>query len=72
MTTATFQKGDRVEFKELPEAAAGKIIALWKRGLPYGRLEERAHLPRQDYHRERECHSKEGGLSPQCARFTLT
>ena len=23
MTTATFQKGDRVEFKEFPEVAAG-------------------------------------------------
>jgi len=32
MTTATFQKGDRVEFKEFPEVAAGKIVGLWKRG----------------------------------------
>ncbi len=32
MTTATFQKGDRVEFKEFPEVAAGKIVELWKRG----------------------------------------
>ncbi len=32
MTTATFQKGDRVEFKEFPEVAAGKIVALWRRG----------------------------------------
>jgi len=32
MTTAAFQKGDRIEFKEFPEAAEGKIVALWKRG----------------------------------------
>ena len=32
MTTATFQKGDRVEFKEFPEVAAGTIVGLWKRG----------------------------------------
>ena len=32
MTTATFQKGDRVEFKEFPEVAAGQIVELWKRG----------------------------------------
>jgi hypothetical protein len=32
VTTATFQKGDRVEFKEFPEVAAGKIVGLWKRG----------------------------------------
>ena len=32
MTTATFQKGDRVEFKEFPEVGAGKIVGLWKRG----------------------------------------
>jgi len=28
MTTAAFQKGDRVEFKEFPEVAAGKIVGL--------------------------------------------
>ncbi len=33
MTTATFQKGDRVEFKELPEVAAGKVA--WESGLTY-------------------------------------
>lgn len=32
MTTATFQKGDRVEFKEFPEVTEGKIVELWKRG----------------------------------------
>ena len=32
MTTATFQKGDRVEFKAFPEVAEGKIVVLWKRG----------------------------------------
>ncbi len=32
MTSATFQKGDRVEFKELPEAAEGLIVESWKRG----------------------------------------
>jgi len=32
MTSATFQKGDRVEFKELPEAAEGWIVESWKRG----------------------------------------
>lgn len=32
VTTATFQKGDRVEFKEFPEVAAGKIVGSWKRG----------------------------------------
>jgi hypothetical protein len=31
MTTATFQQGDRVELKEFPEVAAGKIVELWKR-----------------------------------------
>ena len=30
MTTATFQKGDRVEFKEFPEVTEG-IVELWKR-----------------------------------------
>jgi hypothetical protein len=32
MTTATFQKGDRVEFKEFPEVTEGKIVELWRRG----------------------------------------
>jgi len=32
MTAATFQKGDRVEFKEFPEVTEGKIVELWKRG----------------------------------------
>jgi hypothetical protein len=32
MTAATFQKGDRVAFKEFPEVAAGKIVELWTRG----------------------------------------
>ena len=32
MTTTAFQKGERIEFKEFPEAAEGKIVALWKRG----------------------------------------
>ena len=32
MTTAAFQKGDRVEFKEFPGAAEGEIVELWKRG----------------------------------------
>ncbi len=32
MMTATFQKGDRVEFKEFPEVAEGKIVVSWKRG----------------------------------------
>jgi hypothetical protein len=63
MTTATFQKGDRVEFKEFPEVAAGKIVGLWKRGFYKGRLGERAHLPGQDHHRERECYPK-GRLNP--------
>ena len=33
MAAATFQKGDRVEFKEFPEVTEGKIVELWKRGL---------------------------------------
>jgi len=32
MTTGTFRKGDRVEFKEFHEVAAGRIVGLWKRG----------------------------------------
>jgi hypothetical protein len=32
MTAATFQKGDRVQFKEFPEVTEGKIVGLWKRG----------------------------------------
>ena len=32
MTTATFQKGDRVEFKEFPEVSEGTIVELWRRG----------------------------------------
>jgi hypothetical protein len=31
MTTATFQKGDRSEFKEFPEDTEGKVVELWKR-----------------------------------------
>ncbi len=54
MPPATFQKGDRVEFKEFPEAAAGKIVELWKRGFYKVAWEKRAHLPGQDHHRERE------------------
>jgi hypothetical protein len=32
MTSAAFQKGDRGEFKEFPEAAEGTIVESWKRG----------------------------------------
>ena len=32
MATATFQKGDRVAFKESPEVVEGKIVEWWKRG----------------------------------------
>lgn len=30
MVPPTFQKGDRVAFKESPEVVEGKVIALWK------------------------------------------
>src|SRR5713101_5631014 len=30
MATPTFQKGDRVAFKESPEVVEGKIVELWK------------------------------------------
>lgn len=30
MATPTFQKGDRVTFKESPEVVEGKVVALWK------------------------------------------
>jgi hypothetical protein len=30
MATPTFQKGDRVAFKESPEVVEGKVVALWK------------------------------------------
>jgi hypothetical protein len=62
MTTAMFQKGDRVEFKEFPEVAAGKIVGLWKRGF-YKVTWESGLTYQGDHHRERECHSK-GGLNP--------
>ncbi len=32
MATVTFQKGDRVVFKEFPEVVEGQIVEFWKRG----------------------------------------
>ncbi len=30
MATPTFQKGDRVAFKEFPEVVEGKVVELWR------------------------------------------
>jgi hypothetical protein len=49
MTTATFQRGDRAESREFPEAAEGKDCRAVEARPLQGRLGDRAHVPEQDH-----------------------
>jgi hypothetical protein len=48
MTIPTFQKHDRVAFRESPEVE-GKIVEWWKRGFY---KVARDHVPGQDHYRQ--------------------
>ena len=51
MTILTFQKHDRVAFRESPEVE-GKIVEWWKRGFYKVGWDSGVHVPGQDHDRQ--------------------
>ena len=60
MATPTFQKGDRVAFKESPEVVEGTIVEPWKGNFYRVTWESGLSYQGKNHHRERERHPEEG------------